>query len=91
MSQAADNGTASLQRLGMPQAPANSSTERIFISIAAFRDPETRWTVHDLLQKASKPDRLRIAIVWQIDTASEADMMDLPISASQKSQVGSIL
>lgn len=75
----------------MPQGPANSSPERIFISIAAFRDPETRWTVHELLQKARKPDRLRIGIVWQVDTASEADMMDLPIPASQKSQVGSML
>ena len=71
----------------MPQGPANSPSERIFISIAAFRDPETRWTVKDLLRKASKPDRLRIAIVWQVDTASESDIMELPVSASQKSQV----
>ncbi len=72
------------------QGPANSSMESIFISIAAFRDSEARWTVQDLLQKASMPDRLRIAIVWQVDAASEADMMDLPIPASQKSQVHSI-
>ena len=73
----------------MPQGPASRASGRIFISIAAFRDPETRWTVRDLLQKASQPDRLAIAIVWQVDTASEADLMDLPICASQKRQVES--
>lgn len=69
----------------------SSSSERIFVSIAAFRDPETRWTVQDMLQKAANSDRLRIAIVWQIDAASEADIMELPISASQERQIRVLL
>lgn len=60
---------------------------QIFVSIAAFRDPETRWTVHDLLKKASNPSRIRIAIVWQIDPEADAHFLDLPCSAQQKMQV----
>ena len=62
----------------------SSSSERIFVSIAAFRDPETRWTVRDLLSKASQHERLRIAVVWQLDAASEAELTDLQIPAYQK-------
>jgi len=84
---ALSNSSAPLQKQRTCQQPIGSTSEQIFISIAAFRDSETRWTVQDLLQKASKPDRLRIGIVWQVDAASEADMMELPIPASQKRQV----
>ena len=38
---------------------------RIFISIAAYRDPDLVATVSDCLAKASKPDRLRFVICWQ--------------------------
>ena len=69
----------------------SSSSERIFVSIAAFRDSETRWTVRDLLSKASQHERLRIAVVWQLDAASEADLTDLQIPASQKRLVGTSL
>ena len=84
---ALSSSSAPPQKQSICQQPIDSSSEQIFISIAAFRDTETRWTVQDLLQKASKPDRLRIGIVWQVDAASEADMMELPIPASQKHQV----
>ena len=84
---ALSNSSAPLQRKCLSQRPIGSTSEQILISIAAFRDAETRWTVQDLLQKASKPDRLRIGIVWQVDAASEADMMELPIPASQKRKV----
>jgi hypothetical protein len=62
----------------------SSSSERIFVSVAAFRDPETRWTAKDLLSKASRPGRLRVAVVWQLDAASEAELADLQIPASQR-------
>ena len=38
---------------------------RIFISIAAYRDPDLVATISDCLAKASKPDRLRFVICWQ--------------------------
>ncbi|KAK9916189.1 hypothetical protein WJX75_009844 [Coccomyxa subellipsoidea] len=56
---------------------------RIFVSMAAFRDPETRWTVNDLLTKAIYPARLRIGIVWQIDAAADTSFMDMPHSVDQ--------
>lgn len=38
---------------------------RIFISIAAYRDPELIPTVQDCLAKARHPERLRFGICWQ--------------------------
>lgn len=37
----------------------------VFISIAAYRDPELAPTVRDCLAKALRPDRLRFGICWQ--------------------------
>jgi hypothetical protein len=38
---------------------------RIFISIAAYRDPELVPTVEDCLARARHPERLRFGICWQ--------------------------
>ncbi len=45
--------------------PADGS---IFVSIASYRDPETRWTVWDLFRKAKRPDQIHVGIVWQVRT-----------------------
>lgn len=37
----------------------------IFVSIAAYRDPQLVPTVNDLIAKAQHPDRLRFGICWQ--------------------------
>ena len=37
----------------------------IFVSIAAYRDPQLNATVTDCLSKAHNPDRLRFGICWQ--------------------------
>ncbi len=42
-----------------------SDQARIFISIAAYRDPELVPTVEDCLARATHPDRLRFGICWQ--------------------------
>lgn len=39
--------------------------EKIFVSIANYRDPECKWTVKDLFEKASNPDRVFVGICWQ--------------------------
>jgi hypothetical protein len=39
---------------------------RIFISIASYRDPETRWTVRDLFARATHPGRVYVGIAWQV-------------------------
>ncbi|MDX1975663.1 MAG: GlcNAc-transferase family protein [Rickettsiales bacterium] len=42
-----------------------SSLPRIFVQIASYRDPECQWTVKDLFEKASHPERITIGICWQ--------------------------
>ncbi|MGE0449062.1 MAG: GlcNAc-transferase family protein [Vicinamibacterales bacterium] len=41
--------------------------ERIFVQIAAYRDPELLPTLADCLAKAADPGRLRFGICWQRD------------------------
>jgi len=43
-----------------------SSVPRIFVSIAAYRDPECQWTIKDLFEKAYLPDRVNVGICWQV-------------------------
>ncbi len=42
-----------------------TQNELIFISIAAYRDPQLVPTIHDCLRKAIHPERLRFGICWQ--------------------------
>ncbi len=42
-----------------------SSDDLIFVSIAAYRDPQLVPTVVDCIRKASKPERLRFGVCWQ--------------------------
>ena len=44
----------------------------IFVSIAAYRDPECQWTMHSLFQQADKPDQVCVGVVWQIDAVEDA-------------------
>ncbi|MDT4993974.1 MAG: hypothetical protein QOH97_3866 [Actinoplanes sp.] len=37
----------------------------IFVSVAAYRDPELVSTIQDCLAKADRPDEIRIGLVWQ--------------------------
>ncbi len=37
----------------------------VFVSIAAYRDPQLLWTVADCLRKAARPELLRFGICWQ--------------------------
>ncbi|GLC55882.1 hypothetical protein PLESTB_001039600 [Pleodorina starrii] len=45
---------------------------RIFVCVAAYRDPEGPWTLHSLFSRAHHPERVRVGVVWQIDPATEA-------------------
>lgn len=39
--------------------------QRIFVQIASYRDPECQWTVKDMFEKATNPDRVFAGITWQ--------------------------
>jgi len=40
-------------------------TDRIFVQIASYRDPECQWTLKDMFEKATNPDRVFAGVVWQ--------------------------
>jgi len=41
------------------------SPPRIFVRIAAYRDPECEWTVRDVFRKAAEPERVFVGVCWQ--------------------------
>lgn len=49
---------------------------RIFIQIAAFRDPELLITIEDCLKNADNPDNLRFGICWQHNFEDTWDDLD---------------
>lgn len=49
----------------VPGMTGAGDAPRIFISIAAYRDPELVPTVEDCLARARHPERLRFGICWQ--------------------------
>ena len=48
-----------------PASLAASPLDTIFVSIAAYRDPQLGPTLEDCLRKARWPERLRFGICWQ--------------------------
>jgi hypothetical protein len=51
-------------------------SDKIFIQIAAYRDPQLLPTLHDMLNKANKPKNLVIGICWQHSTEDAWDNLD---------------
>ncbi len=51
---------------------------RIFVQIAAYRDPETQWTVKDLFEKAMHPERVSVGICWQFDKEADTHCFEVP-------------
>lgn len=47
------------------RTPPSGTRERIFVQIASYRDPECQWTLKDMFEKASNPDRVFAGILWQ--------------------------
>lgn len=44
----------------------------IFVSIAAYRDPECQWTIRDLFKQADAPELVHVGVVWQVDAVEDA-------------------
>jgi hypothetical protein len=51
-------------------------TDTIYIQIAAYRDPQLLPTLKDMIDKASKPENLRIGICWQHSKDDVWDNLD---------------
>ncbi|SEP07598.1 Glycosyltransferase (GlcNAc) [Methylobacterium sp. ap11] len=52
--------------------------DRIFVSIAAFRDPECQRTIADLFAKADRPERVTVGLVRQMDPVEDIDHLAGP-------------
>lgn len=51
-------------------------TDKIFIQIAAYRDPELLPTIRDCIKKAKNPENLVFAIAWQRSKEDEWDTLE---------------
>ncbi|KAG2482984.1 hypothetical protein HYH03_018110 [Edaphochlamys debaryana] len=73
----ASGRASSSGRAWMPRSSGRYAGGRgmIFVSIAAYRDPEAQWTLHSLFSQAHEPDRIRVGIVWQVHPIEDADLM----------------
>jgi hypothetical protein len=59
----------------------------IYVSVAAYRDSETQWTLADLFAKAAHPELLRVGVVWQLELPADAAMLRLAGEQRWLSQV----
>lgn len=59
----------------------------IFVSIAAYRDPECQWTVCDLFKQAHHPQLVTVGVVWQIDAVEDAAFVRVAGSNKRHQQV----
>jgi hypothetical protein len=48
---------------------------RIFVAIAAYRDPELCPTVRDLFAKAARPDRIDVGVCYQAAPGDDAELL----------------
>lgn len=53
--------------------------DRIFVSVAAYRDRECHLTLQDLFAKATRPERITVGLVWQIDPETDAACLEPPV------------
>ncbi|MEM1153881.1 MAG: GlcNAc-transferase family protein [Pseudomonadota bacterium] len=54
-----------------------SSSETIFVQIAAYRDPELIHTLNDLFDKAAQPERITVGVVWQAVNGQDDRLLDV--------------
>ncbi len=60
-----------------------TSRQRTFVAIACYRDPECQHTIRDLFEKAARPDRVFLGVVWQCDREKDADCFALKTRPAQ--------
>eukprot|EP00884_Botryococcus_braunii_P015720 jgi/Botrbrau1/2831/Bobra.0125s0038.2 len=63
-------------RTGAGEVP---NQDRIFVSVAAYRDPDTANTLQHLFLQATKPERVRVGVVWQLDFEKDAAFASLDV------------
>ena len=51
-------------------------SNKIFVQIASYRDPQLTITIDDMLKKAENPDQFVFGICWQYDETEDVDRYD---------------
>jgi len=46
---------------------------QFFVAIACYRDPECQRTIRDLFDKAARPERVFVGVLWHCDRVEDAD------------------
>lgn len=49
------------------------SEARIFVQIPSYRDPDCQWTIKDLFEQATRPERIFVGVLWQIVPEEDQD------------------
>ena len=60
----------------------------IFVSVAAYRDPECQWTISDLFKQADAPELVHVGVVWQVDAVEDAAFVRVAGPNKRHRQVG---
>lgn len=68
---------AALEATPLEQIEA-SLRPRIFVQIASYRDPECQWTIKDMFEKATHPERVFAGICWQYIQEEDARCFEVP-------------
>jgi hypothetical protein len=63
---------------------SRSEGPRIFVSIAAYRDPECQHTVKELFETATHPERIFVGLVWQGDKELDRHCFEVPAPRPQQ-------
>ena len=67
--------------------PSSSPMDKIFVAIASYRDTECQWTVKDLFEAATFPERVFVGICWQFDEARDEDCFAVPYPRPEQVRV----
>ena len=51
--------------------------DRIYVQIAAYREPDCQHTVQDLFERAKYPDRVTVGICWQFVAGEDDDCFQI--------------
>ena len=52
------------------------NSDKIFVQIASYRDPQLIPTIEDMIHKAKEPWNLVFGICWQYDETEDVDRYD---------------
>lgn len=68
---------------------SDNDRRSIFVSIPCFCDPQLRFTLRDLFEKAKYPDRLFVGVYWQCDLTEDSTDFgsDLPLQWANRVRV----